>query len=254
MARAGGCQLRQTEMGRRGGLPILAQMNGFHWALAVFIASHVVIAIPAVRRGLIARWSERGFLLFYSIMSVGLFVWLIAAAMHAPTTALWAPAPWAYWVPVVLMPFASVLLGASIIAPNSLSIALVAGGLDPRRPGAVALTRHPILWGLSLWGLSHVPPNGDTVMLTLFGGLGFFACVGMLVVERKKRSALGLERWRALAADTSFLPFVALARGRARWPRDARTLLGAAFGATVAAFLLLGGHVLLFNRDPLALF
>ncbi|MCC7259294.1 MAG: NnrU family protein [Gammaproteobacteria bacterium] len=229
-------------------------MNDFQLALAVFLVSHVVVAIPAVRRGLIARWSERGFLLAYVIMSVGLFAWLIPVAMHAPTTALWPPALWAYWVPVILMPIVAVLLGASVIAPNPLSIAFVPGLPDPQNPGAVALSRHPILWGLALWGLSHVPPNGDTVMLTLFGGLGVFGLLGMLIVERKKRSALGEERWRELAAGTSFLPFVALLSGRARWPRDRRTLLGAAFGAAVAAFLLLGGHVLLFNRDPLALF
>lgn len=229
-------------------------MTTFQLALAVFIVTHVVIAVPAVRRALIARASERGFLLGYSTMSTVLFAWLIVAAMQSPTTALWAPAPWAYWVTVILMPVATVLLGASVLAPNPLSIALVPGTLDPARPGAVAVTRHPILWGLSLWGLAHVPPNGDTVMLTLFGGLGFFAIVGMAVVERKKRRALGAERWRELAAGTSFLPFVALLAGRARWPRDALTLGGAALGAAAAAFLLLGGHVLLFNRDPLALF
>jgi uncharacterized membrane protein len=229
-------------------------MTNFQTALAVFIGSHVVIATPPVRRGLIARLSEGGFLLTYSVMSVVLFTWLIVAAMGAQTTALWAPSPWAYRAAVILMPLAALLLGASLAAPNPLSIAFVAGRFDPARPGAVALTRHPILWGLALWGISHVAPNGDTVMLTLFGGLGFFACVGMGIVEWKKRKALGEERWRALAASTSFLPFAAILAGRARWPRDARTLLGAALGAGISAFLLLGGHLWLFNRDPLALF
>jgi uncharacterized membrane protein len=229
-------------------------MNHFQLALAVFIGSHVVIALPPVRRGLIARLSEGGFLALYSTMSVSLFTWLIVAAMGAPTTPLWAPAPWAYWVPVILMPLTAILLGASLLSPNPLSISLVAGKFDPTRPGAVAITRHPILWGLALWGITHVPPNGDTVMATLFGALGFFGLLGMAIVERKKRRVLGEERWRELAAPTSYLPFVALLTGRARWPRDARTLLGAAVGAIAAAFLLLGGHVLLFNRDPLALF
>jgi uncharacterized membrane protein len=229
-------------------------MSRFQFVLAVFIGSHVIAAVPAMRRALIARFSERGFLLAYSTMSVGLFAWLIVTAMGSPTTALWAPAPWAYWVTVILMPFAALLLGASLLAPNPLSIALVPDTFDPERPGAVAITRHPILWGLGLWGLSHVPPNGDTVMLTLFGGLGFFAFVGMAIVERKKRSSLGQGRWRSLAARTSYLPFVALLAGRARWPRDPLTLAGIGVGAAASAFLLLGGHVLLFDRDPLALF
>ena len=39
------------------------------------------------------------------------------------------------------MPVALVLLGASVFAPNPLSIALVPGTLDPGRPRAVAVTR-----------------------------------------------------------------------------------------------------------------
>ncbi len=228
-------------------------MNNFWLALAVFIGSHVVAAVPGLRRTLIARWSEHGFLLAYSSMSLGLFVWLIAAAIHSPTTPLWAPSSGAYLVPLILMPIAAVLLGASLFAPNPLSIAFVPGTLDTERPGAVAITRHPTLWGLGLWGLSHVPPNGDTVMVTLFGGLGFFAFVGMAIVERKKRSALGAD-WARLAAGTSYLPFVALLTGRAHWRARTSTYVGAAIGAAAAAFLLLGGHLLLFNRDPLALF
>ncbi len=246
--------MRQTATAQSGRLLIILRMTHFQIALAVFIGSHVVVATPPVRRGLIARLSEGGFLLMYSVMSFVLFTWLIVAAMGAETTALWAPSAWAYWAAVILMPVAALLLGASLAAPNPLSIAFVAGTFDPARPGAVAITRHPILWGLALWGISHVPPNGDTVMLTLFGGLGFFACVGMAIVELKKRKALGEQRWRELAAATSFLPFAAILGGRARWPRDVRTLAGAAFGAGIAAFLLLGGHLWLFNRDPLVLF
>jgi uncharacterized membrane protein len=229
-------------------------MNRFQWVLAVFVGSHVIAAVPAMRRALIARLSEGGFLLAYSSMSVGLFVWLIVTAMDSPTTPLWAPAPWQYLATVILLPVAAVLFGASVLAPNPLSIALVPDTFDPARPGTVAVTRHPLLWALGTWGLAHVPPNGDTVMLTMFGGLGFFAFLGMAIVERKKRSSLGEERWRALARNTSFWPFAALLGGRARWPTDPRTLAGAAIGAAAAAFLLLGGHAWLFNRDPLVFF
>ncbi|GMW07262.1 MAG: hypothetical protein AMXMBFR8_20580 [Nevskiales bacterium] len=241
-------------MGVPAPLSILAGVNIFQWALSVFLVSHVVVAVPAMRRHLTTRWSERGFLLGYSVMSTGLFTWLIISAMQAPTTALWPAALWAYWVPVILMPVALTLLGASVLTPNPLSIALVPGGLDPKRPGAVAVTRHPILWGLGLWGATHVPPNGDTVMLTLFGGLAFFAFTGMLIVERKKRRVLGEEGWRALAAGTSIIPFLAILSGRARFPTDLRTLAGGLLGAAAAVYLLAGGHLTLFHRDPLSLF
>jgi uncharacterized membrane protein len=229
-------------------------MGHFLLVLAIFVGSHLVGAVPSVRRALIARWSETGFLVAYGTMSTALFAWLLATAMHSPTVPLWPPMRWAFAVTVAIMPVALVLLGASLLAPNPLSIALVPDTFDPARPGAVAITRHPILWGLGLWGLAHVPPNGDTVMVTLFGSLGVFAFLGMALVEGKKRAALGEERWRALAAGTSLWPFAALLSGRARWPTDRRTLVGALLGALAAGALLVGGHLLVFNRDPLALF
>ena len=82
--------------------------------------------------------------------------------------------------------------------------------------------------------------------------LGVFALIGMALVEGRRRAVLGEEQWVALTAGTSFLPFVALLTGRARWPRDPVTLLGGTVGLLAAVLLLAGGHLWLFQRDPLA--
>jgi uncharacterized membrane protein len=229
-------------------------MAEFLTALAVFIVSHAVPAAPPIRRGLVARFGMAAFLVGYSMLSAVLFTWLIRAALRAPYVEVWPPVPAAYALAVVGVPLALVLLGAGILSPNPLSVSLAPGEYSPERPGAVAFTRHPILWGLGLWGLAHVPANGDVVALVMFGGLGLFALVGMLVMDVRKRASLGPQAWSALAAGTSFLPFVALLTGRARWPRDGRTLAGAAAGAALAALLLGGLHIWLFQRDPLAFF
>src|SRR5690606_39230107 len=133
-------------------------------------------------------------------------------------------------------------------APNPLSISFASGEFVAERPGAVAISRHPLLWGLGLWGLAHVPANGDIAALIFFGGLGLFAFVGMVFVERRKRRSLGPGRWAELARGTSVVPFAAILAGRARWPRDRRTLAGAAAGFLLAVFLLAGGHLWLFGR------
>lgn len=227
-------------------------MARFFAVLAVFLIAHVIPAMPASRRRLQARLGEGAFIAAYSVLSTLLFAWLIREALLAPYVPLWFAGTWGYWVALIFMPLAALLFGAAVLAPNPFSISFVTRAYDPGVPGAVAISRHPILWGLGLWGLAHLPANGHVVGLALFGTLGVFALIGMALVEGRRRAVLGEEQWVALTAGTSFLPFVALLTGRARWPRDPVTLLGGAVGLLAAVLLLAGGHLWLFQRDPLA--
>lgn len=226
-------------------------MARFLVVLAVFLIAHVIPALPAARRSLQTRLGEGGFIAAYSALSLLLFAWLIREALLAPYVPLWYAGAWGYWVALIGMPLALLLLCAGALAPNPLSITFVTRAFDPQLPGAVAITRHPILWGLGLWGLAHLPANGHLVGLVLFGSLGVFALIGMVVVDDRRRVALGQEQWHAFAAPTSFLPFVAILAGRVRWPRDPATLAGGVAGLGLAGLLLAGGHLWLFQRDPL---
>lgn len=229
-------------------------MARFLTVLAVFLIAHIIPALPATRRSLQVRLGEGGFIGAYSVLSLLLFAWLIREALLAPYIPLWFVGPWGFWFAIVFVPLAALLLGAGALAPNPLSIAFITRPYDPAAPGAVAITRHPILWGLGLWGLAHVPANGHLVGLILFGSLGVFALIGMGIVEGRRRKVLGEDQWQALAGATSFLPFVAILRGRARWPRDPLSLVGGTVGLLLAVLLLAGGHLWLFGRDPLGFF
>jgi uncharacterized membrane protein len=229
-------------------------MSRFLGVFAIFLLSHLIAATPAIRRRLVALLGEVLFTICYSAMSLTLFTWLIKSAQQAPYVELWSPQVWTYAITVGLMPVAALLFGAGLLQPNPFSIAFVATPFDPARPGAVAITRHPLLWGLGLWGLAHVPANGDLAAVIMFGGLGSFGLIGMWAVETRKRKTLGEAQWQQLAAPTSVLPFAALLGGRARWPTDRGTLIGGAIGLAVALWLVLGGHFWLFRRNPLAMF
>ena len=226
-------------------------MYRFVGVLAVFLLAHVIPALPASRRALQARLGAAGFIAAYSLLSLLFFAWLIREVLLAPYIPIWFAGPWSFWFAIVLVPLALFLLGTGALAPNPLSIAFVTRPFDPGAPGAVAITRHPILWGLCLWGFAHLPANGHLAGLILFGSLGVFALIGIGVVEGRRQEVLGLARWQELARATSYLPFVAILRSRARWPLDRISLIGGAVGLLLAVLLLAGGHLWLFGRDPL---
>jgi uncharacterized membrane protein len=147
------------------------------------------------------------------------------------------------------MPFAAFLLIAGLVSPNPLSISLRNGP----EPGPVAaVTRHPVLWAFLIWSLSHIPPNGTLVAVLLFGGMALFSILGFLLLDLKARKRLGQERWRALSAGTSIIPFAAILSGRAR-ASSLRLLIGPLVIAAAAyVWFVLQGHALLIGPDPLA--
>ena len=224
-------------------------MTEFSLALALFLLSHSIPARPALRGSLTAVLGERPYLVLYSMLSLGLLIWLISAAFRAPFLPLWNLSLSQYYVPVVLMLPTFMLFIGGAVSPNPLSIAFSRQSFDPDRPGIVAVTRHPILWGFALWAFSHVVPNGDLVSLIMFGGFGLFALAAMPLTDRRKRRQLGPD-WETLAAGTSILPFA----GRApwRWPRH--TLAITLIGGTLRYLAMLWLHPTLFGPDPRIVF
>ena len=225
-------------------------MTEFLAALLVFLASHMVPTRPALRRRMTALLGERGYTAAYSVLSIGLLAWLISAAWRAPYVPVWDPAPWQAALALGLVPVGLFLFFAGAVTRNPLSASFRPG--MPARAGAIlAITRHPILWGLALWALAHTIANGDLVGILLFGTLALFAALGTLALDRRKRRVLGKERWRELAAETGNLPFAAALKGTARLRLDAAVAVGLLAAVAVSAGLLvLPGHLWLFGMDP----
>lgn len=47
-----------------------------------------------------------------------------------------------------------------------------------------AAIRHPMLWGAVVWAVAHLIVNGDVRALVLFGGLGLWALISMVLINR----------------------------------------------------------------------
>lgn len=183
-------------------------------AVLVFLASHAVPAVKPVRRRLVAGLGERAYMALYSALSLAMIAWLGFAYAHAPYVEVWPFAPWTLWVPLLVMPFACLLLVGAVSAPNPLSIAPRRRPFDPARPGIVSITRHPLMWAFVLWSGAHLVPNGDAASLILFGLLTALGLLGPLSLDAKRRAALGEAEWRRLARTTSNVPLAAVVAGR----------------------------------------
>ena len=66
---------------------------------------------------------------------------------------------------------------------------------------------------MAIWAAGHLLVNGDTASFILFGSMLILALFGTASIDAKRKRALG-ESWSAFAAQTSNLPFGAIATGR----------------------------------------
>ena len=181
-----------------------------------FCGSHVLLSSTGLRGSLRDQLGERGFLAVYSLTALVTFAWFLMAYARAPTILLWPRQMWMALVPIVVMPLATVLLVAGYTTPNPTAVGMErAARADDPAPGLLRVTRHPVMWAIGLWSVSHMIANGDLRSLLFFGAFAALSLGGTLLIDRKKRLALG-SNWSRLAEVTSNLPFAALVTGRTR--------------------------------------
>ncbi|MGF6937396.1 putative membrane protein [Paraburkholderia sp. UCT70] len=184
-------------------------------AAFAFVASHFLLSHP-LRAGMVRAIGERGAMGVYSLIAILTFGWMVMAYDRTPVSdPLW-PAGNALWAVVtVLMLIASILLMGSLIR----NPALPTGGRPAAFPdaarGVYAVTRHPMMWSFALWGLCHIAVFPVTRNIVLAGAIIILALVGAALQDRKKRR-LQPDLWPAWESKTSYLPFAAIAAGRAR--------------------------------------
>jgi uncharacterized membrane protein len=184
-----------------------------------FLGSHTLLSSTRLRGSLRDQLGEQGFLIIYSLTALVTFAWFVVAYSHAPVIPLWPRREWTALVPVAIMPLATILLVAGYTTANPTAVGMErAARADDPAPGILRVTRHPVMWAIGLWGVSHLIANGDLASIWFFGLIAALALGGTVLIDRKKRLALG-SNWQRLAGVSSNLPFVALAtrRTRLRW-------------------------------------
>lgn len=197
---------------------MLETTNALIAATLAFVGGHFLLSSRPLRPLLRDRFGDRAFRAVYSLAMTAALIWMVAAYRAAPYVPLWNPPPAFAWIPLLVMPFAAILLVAGLTSPNP---TLVGGErfLDgaPGSPavGILSVTRHPFLWATGLWALSHLAVNGDFASIVLMSGIAILSFGGMRHIDLRRESNLGAT-WGPMKLTTSVVPFAAALAGRTR--------------------------------------
>ncbi|MBH9537561.1 NnrU family protein [Novosphingopyxis sp. YJ-S2-01] len=201
-------------------------------AAIAFVGTHFLMSHP-LRAPMVRLLGNFFFLGAYSAVSIVTLIWMIQAYNAVPPgEAAWAVGDPLWAVATVLMWFGSVLFVGSLLG-NPAFPYVIAGEAGARGPkGVFAITRHPMMWGIALWGIVHILIAPRPANFVLNGAIIILALVGSALQDGKKKRLLG-EAWRGWVARTSYFPF---ARGFAM--PGATALIG----GTLLWLLAMYGH------------
>ncbi len=202
---------------------MIGSLDALLAATVLFVGGHFILSGLALRRPLVKLLGDQGFRIFYALVALVAFAWMLAAYRAAPVEVVWSPPAAFAWVPLIVMPVALLLVVCGLTTPSTTMVGGEAYLRDPAThdltPGILRITRHPFLWGTSLWAASHLLTNGDAASMILMAGILVLSLGGMKHIDLRREASLG-GAWGPVKLITSVLPFAAIATGRTTidWP------------------------------------
>jgi uncharacterized membrane protein len=185
-------------------------------AAIVFVGSHFGIASTWVRDDLVRRVGERAYVGLFTAVSLILLAWLIRAYSNVedPIVLWWTP-PVLIIVPLIVMPLALLLFIGGYTQRNPTAV-MQSHTLPTERPapGVLAITRHPLMWGIGLWAVVHLIVSDDVASIIFFAALAVLALYGTRLLDAKKQRTWPAEDWQRFASVTSNVPFAAILTSR----------------------------------------
>ena len=136
----------------------------------LFILVHLV---PCMARGfrdsLIQRVGDQPYRGIFSVFLLVAIVLMVVGWRSATPEFVYMPPSWSNPATSVLMLISVMLFGAA------------------QQPTRIKrYVRHPQLTGMAVWSVSHLLSNGDSRSLVLFGGLGLWALLQMILISNRE--------------------------------------------------------------------
>lgn len=186
-------------------------------ASVFFVAIHLFVSGTRLRDALVQRLGERAYRGAFSVASLVGLVWMIYAYRHARSVVLWSSPPGMRPLALALVFVGFLLAVIGLATPSVTGVGLESKltGEDTTSliAGVTRITRHPFLWGVTVWAVAHLLENGDLASLVLFGSLLLLAVGGTVSIDAKRRRVYAAG-WSHFAQATSSFPFLAIAGGR----------------------------------------
>ena len=169
-----------------------------------FVGSHFAMS-HALRAPMVEALGEKGFSLAYTAVSFATLGWVYFAFIAAPPADLPGSGD-AGWIIATLLTWpAMVLLAGSFMGNPALPTPMAEAQTRAEPKGALRVTRHPMMWGIGLWAISHMVLFWSTRTMVTALAMGILALVGARFQDAKKEVLMG-SAWAEWERKTSYWP------------------------------------------------
>lgn len=136
--------------------------------LAIFSLVHFLPELNA-RNFFVNKLGELSYKGIYSLLSILGFVLIVYGKGYSDFIGVWSPPAWTRHLTMLMVLIAMLLLSVSQI-PNNFRRSI----------------KHPMLLGVTVWGMAHLLANGDLASIVLFGGFVVFSVAKMITIGKHK--------------------------------------------------------------------
>jgi len=217
-------------------------------ACLTFLAIHLLVSGTRVRDAIVARTGEGPYTGLFALASLAAIVWMCIAFNRADASAdnrvLFDAGQGLRDCGIIFVFLAFILVVPGVTRTNPTSAGQGGAGID----GVLRITRHPFLCGVMIWSAFHLIASGTLASVIFFATFLTVAAAGTRAIDGKVRRKRP-EEWKTISAQTSIVPFAAIAAGRNRFA--AREYFDWRFSLAVvlyAAFLCF--HNWMFSVSP----
>lgn len=125
-------------------------------------------ATPGLRQNLVDKLGEKPYKGVIALLIIGSLFLIVRGWQSASVEALYTLPNWSGYLTLILMIVAIVLFAAS-----------------QYQTAIRRVVRHPMLSGVIVWAIAHLLGSGSARDLVLFGGLGVWAILEIVLINRR---------------------------------------------------------------------
>jgi len=169
-----------------------------------FVGSHFAMSHP-LRAPMVRALGAGGFQIAYTAVSFATLAWVYLAFTAAPPADLPGSGDLG-WIAATLITWpAMVLLAGSLTGNPAMPTPQAEAQARAAPRGVFMVTRHPMMWGIGLWALSHIALFWSLRTMITAAAMGVLALVGAKLQDGKKAALMG-DAWAEWSSRTSYWP------------------------------------------------